>query len=225
MGLMPRLTQQYHWENRDYENFGAFLSDLSSRKRKTIRKERTRAKDFGGQIRALTGAQIEPRHWDAMWAFYQDTGARKWGMPYLTRTFFDIAAECLADDVLMVVAERDGSVVAGALNLIGASALFGRYWGCAEDHPCLHFELCYYQAIEHAIENGLSRVEAGAQGEHKLARGYLPVSTHSLHWMADPGFSDAVARYLTAERDAVEEDIEILTGYGPFRKPQVEDHQ
>jgi len=225
MGLMPRLTQQYHWENRDYENFGAFLSDLSSRKRKTIRKERTRAKDFGGQIRALTGAQIEPRHWDAMWAFYQDTGARKWGMPYLTRAFFDIAAECLADDVLMVVAERDGSVVAGALNLIGASALFGRYWGCAEDHPCLHFELCYYQAIEHAIENGLSRVEAGAQGEHKLARGYLPVSTHSLHWIADPGFSDAVARYLTAERDAVEEDIEILTGFGPFRKPQVEDHQ
>ena len=225
MGLMPRVTQQYHWHNRGYADFEAFLADLSSRKRKNIRRERAQAQGFGGRIRVLSGAAIEPRHWDAMWTFYQDTGARKWGMPYLSRAFFDLAAERLSDDVVMVVAERDGRVVAGALNLVGASALYGRYWGCAEDHPCLHFELCYYQAIEQAVARGLARVEAGAQGEHKLARGYLPVSTHSLHWVADPGFAEAVGRYLEAERDAVEEDIEILTGYGPFRKPQMEDHQ
>ena len=225
MGLMARKTQQYHWVNRGYADFDAFLADLSSRKRKTIRKERARAQGFGGEIEQLTGDQIKPHHWDAIWAFYQDTGARKWGTPYLTRAFFDLAHDRLRDDILLVLAHREGRVVAGAMNLIGASALYGRYWGCTEDHPCLHFELCYYQAMDFAIAQGLDRVEAGAQGEHKLARGYLPVGTHSLHWLRDEGFSEAVAHYLEAERAAVDEDIEVLTGYGPFRKTDMEDHE
>jgi hypothetical protein len=224
-GLLARRSQQYHWHNRGYADFDAFLADLSSRKRKAIRKERARAQAFGGEIVALTGDAIRPEHWDAMWQFYQDTGARKWGTPYLTRAFFDIAHERLADDVLLVLALRDGVPVAGAMNLIGRSALYGRYWGCTEDHPCLHFELCYYRAMDFAIEHGLEWVEAGAQGEHKLARGYLPRATHSLHWLRDPGFAEAVAQYLEAERAAVEEEIEILTGYGPFRKTPMEDHE
>ncbi len=217
MGLLRRTTQQFHWENKRFASFDAFLASLTSRKRKTIRKERREARAFGGTIRRLTGEEIKPEHWDAFWMFYQDTGARKWGTPYLTRQFFDILHEKMHDDVILVLAERDGRPVAGALNFIGQEALFGRYWGCTEHHPFLHFELCYYQAIEAAIALGLPRVEAGAQGEHKLARGYLPAPCHSLHWMADKGFSDAVARYLAAERDAVDEEIEILTGYGPFR--------
>ncbi|WP_294610952.1 GNAT family N-acetyltransferase [Roseovarius sp.] len=225
MGLMARKTQQYHWVNRGYGDFDAFLADLSSRKRKAIRKERARAQAFGGEIEQLTGDQIRPHHWDAIWAFYQDTGARKWGTPYLTRAFFDHAHEHLRDDILLVLATRGGRVVAGAMNLIGASALYGRYWGCIEDHPCLHFELCYYQAMEFAIAQGLDRIEAGAQGEHKLARGYLPVGTYSLHWLRDDGFAEAVAHYLEAERAAVDEDIDILTSYGPFRKTDMEDHQ
>ncbi len=218
MGLLRRTTQQFHWLNQGYADFDAFLAALSSRKRKTIRKERRTAQAFGGEIRTLTGDQIRPEHWDAFWRFYQDTGARKWGTPYLTRDFFHIAQETMRDDIALVMCLRDGRAVAGALNFIGRDALFGRYWGCVEDHPCLHFEACYYQAIDFAIRHGLARVEAGAQGEHKLARGYLPTPTHSLHWIADQGFSDAVARYLKAERDAVGEDIEILTAYGPFRK-------
>lgn len=218
IGLLPRIGQQYHWENADYASFDDFLAALSSRKRKTIRKERATAQAFGGTLRALTGDQIQPAHWDAFWRFYQDTGARKWGTPYLTRAFFDIAHQTLRDDILLVLAERDGIPIAGALNFIGRDTLFGRYWGAVEDHPCLHFEACYYQAIDYAIAHGLARVEAGAQGEHKLARGYLPVETHSLHWIADPGLSDAVERFLAAERAAVGEDIEILTSYGPFRK-------
>ncbi|EAP78425.1 GNAT family N-acetyltransferase [Roseovarius nubinhibens] len=218
LGLMARRNQQYHWHNRGYGSFDDFLADLSSRKRKNIRKERAAAQGFGGEIRRLRGAEITPAHWDAMWAFYQDTGARKWGTPYLTRGFFDLAAERLGEDILMIVAERDGVPVAGALNLIGREALFGRYWGCGEAHANLHFELCYYQAMEFAIAEGLARVEAGAQGEHKLARGYLPQVTHSLHWVGDPGFAQAIAQYLEAEGAAVEEDIEILTGYGPFRR-------
>ncbi|SEL57515.1 hypothetical protein SAMN05443999_106122 [Roseovarius azorensis] len=225
LGLMVRRTQQYHWVNRGYRDFEGFLADLSSRKRKAIRKERARAQGFGGEIVTLTGDQIRPEHWDAIWTFYQDTGARKWGMPYLTRGFFVCAHETLRDDILLVLAMRDGHPVAGAMNLIGASALYGRYWGCIEEHPCLHFELCYYKAIEFAIDEGLRRVEAGAQGEHKLARGYLPVATQSLHWLRDPGFAEAVAHYLEAERAAVDQDIEILTGYGPFRKTEMEDHQ
>ncbi|MBK1634918.1 GNAT family N-acetyltransferase [Rhodovulum adriaticum] len=225
MGLLPRASQQFHWENRGYADFDGFLADLSSRKRKNIRKESTTAQAFGGTIRQVTGAAITPAHWDAMWQFYQDTGRRKWGVSYLTRAFFDIAAEVLADDILMVMAERDGVPVAGALNVIGRRRLYGRYWGCLEDHPCLHFECCYYQAIDYAIEHGLETVEAGAQGTHKLARGYLPVQTYSLHWLADPGLRAAVDRFLHAERDAVDQEIEVLTDYGPFRKTQVEDYE
>ncbi|WP_371039300.1 GNAT family N-acetyltransferase [Rhodosalinus sp. FB01] len=223
MGLMRRVTEQFHWQNRGYADFDAFLADLSSRKRKTIRKERRQANEFGGEIETLTGDAIRPGHWDAFWRFYQDTGARKWGRPYLTRAFFDLAQERLRDDILLVMARREGGHVAGAMNLIGRDTLFGRYWGCVEHHPCLHFEACYYRAIDFAIAEGLSRVEAGAQGEHKLARGYLPCEVHSLHWIADPGFADAVARYLEAERRAVTQDIEVLTAYGPFRKADVEE--
>ncbi|MYM55543.1 GNAT family N-acetyltransferase [Thalassovita mangrovi] len=225
MGLMHRTSQQFHWVNRGYHSFDDFLTSLSSRKRKTIRKERRVASDFGGTIEMLTGDDIQPHHWDAFWTFYQDTGARKWGSPYLTRSFFDLIHDTMRDDILLVIANRDGVPIAGALNFIGAEALFGRYWGCIEDHPCLHFEACYYRAIEFAIDAGLQRVEAGAQGEHKLARGYLPATTHSLHWFADPGFAEAVEQYLQAERAAVAEDIEILTAYGPFRKTQGEEQE
>ena len=217
-GFLHRVTQQFHWQDADYGDFDGFLASLSSRKRKAIRKERATAQGFGGTIRALTGDAIEAHHWDSFWGFYQDTGARKWGRPYLTRAFFDACQQGLRDDILLVLAERDGRAVAGALNLIGRHTLYGRYWGCIEDHPCLHFELCYYQAIDWALANGLSRVEAGAQGEHKLARGYLPCTVHSLHWFSDAGFRDAVARYLEAERRAIDEEIEVLTAYGPFRR-------
>jgi hypothetical protein len=223
MGLLHRVSDQFHWLNHDYGDFDAFLADLSSRKRKNIRKERAEAQGFGGRILALTGDQIEPEHWDAFWRFYQDTGGRKWGTPYLTRQFFHEAQENLRDDILLVLAEREGRYVAGALNFIGRDTLYGRYWGCTEHHPCLHFELCYYQAIDHAIARGLARVEAGAQGEHKLARGYLPAPCHSLHWIADPGFRNAVEEFLRAEREAVDHEIEVLTSYGPFRKIQGEE--
>lgn len=225
MGLMIRTSQQFHWLNDDYADFDGFLEALSSRKRKNIRKERRQANDFGGQIHTLTGADLRPEHWDAFWRFYQDTGSRKWGAPYLTRQFFDIAQETMADDMALVLAERNGYPVAGALNFIGRETLFGRYWGCVEHHPCLHFELCYYRAIDFAIAHGLARVEAGAQGEHKLARGYLPTRTHSLHWIGDPGFAEAVRKYLDAEARAVGEEIEILTDYGPFRKSNPEEQQ
>ncbi len=225
MGLMHRTSQQFHWLNDDYTDFDAFLRALSSRKRKNIRKERAQANGFGGDIRTLTGTNLHPDHWDAFWRFYQDTGSRKWGAPYLTRQFFDIAQETMAEDMALVLAERDGYPVAGALNFIGRETLFGRYWGCVEHHPCLHFELCYYRAIDFAIAHGLKRVEAGAQGEHKLARGYLPTRTHSLHWIGDPGFADAVQNYLDAEARAVGEEIEILTDYGPFRKSNPEEQQ
>jgi len=225
MGLMPRASQQFHWLNDGYADFDAFLASLSSRKRKNIRKESEKAQAFGGEILALTGDAILPEHWDAFWMFYQDTGARKWGTPYLTRRFFDIAQETLRDDMLLVLAMRDGRPVAGALNFIGRETMFGRYWGCVEDHPCLHFELCYYQAIDAAIARGMARVEAGAQGSHKLARGYLPVQTHSLHWIRDPGFAEAVAQFLDAEKEAIDEEIEILTGYGPFKKAHVEEQE
>jgi uncharacterized protein len=221
-GLLHRVTQQFHWVNKGYASFDDFLADLSSRKRKNIRKERDTAQG-PVDIRALTGDQIEPAHWDAFWRFYQDTGSRKWGTPYLTRKAFDLFHATMRDDILMVLAFRGGKPVAGALNFIGRETLFGRYWGCVEDHPCLHFELCYYQAIDWAIAHGLKRVEAGAQGEHKLARGYLPVPVHSLHWIADPGFRAAVARYLDAERRAVDEEIGLLSAYGPFRRVDAED--
>ena len=225
MGLMARVGQQFHWRNDGYKTFDDFLADLSSRKRKTIRKERRSAQAFGGEIVTLTGEQIQPAHWDAFWQFYQDTGARKWGAPYLSRAFFDLAQDHLRDDILLVFALRDGQPIAGALNFIGRDTLFGRYWGCVEHHDCLHFELCYYTAIDFAIAQGMTCVEAGAQGEHKLARGYLPYPTHSLHWFGDPGFRDAVSRYLDAEKDAIDHEIEVLTSYGPFRKTNHEEHQ
>jgi uncharacterized protein len=220
-GTLHRVTQQFHWENRGYATFDDFLTDLSSRKRKMIRKERETAQGRGLTIRALTGDQIEPAHWDAFWSFYQATGGRKWGTPYLTRKAFARFHDTMREDMLLVLAFNGQRPVAGALNFIGRETLYGRYWGCTEDHPCLHFELCYYQAIDWAIANGLTRVEAGAQGEHKLARGYLPVETHSLHWIADRSFRTAVDRYLQAERRAVGEEIEVLTAYGPFRKVEV----
>ena len=215
-GWLHRTGMQFHWTNRGYGSFDDFLADLASRKRKALRKERERAQGFGGTIRALTGDAILPEHWAAMWAFYQDTGGRKWGRPYLTRAFFD-ALHALRDEVLLVLAERDGIPVAGALNLIGREALFGRYWGCLEDHAFLHFELCYHQAVDWAIAHGLDRVEAGAQGEHKLARGYMPVTTHSVHRIAHPGLRRAVDDYLQAERPAIAAEIEALAALGPFR--------
>ncbi len=218
MGLIDRLGTQYHWDNDGYGSYDDFLATLASRKRKAIRRERRAAQDFGGEIVQLTGEALRPEHWDIFWSFYQDTGSRKWGTPYLTRAFFDIVQEEMRDDVLLVFARRDGQAIAGALNFIGRDTLFGRYWGQSEHHPFLHFELCYYQACDFAIARGLARVEAGAQGEHKLARGYLPQRTHSLHWIADPGFRKAVEDFVAREAEAVGEDIEILTSMGPFRR-------
>ena len=217
-GYLMRRGVQYHWFNRGYESFDQFLETMSSRKRKTVRRERRDAAASGLTIRRLVGNEITQRHWDAFWRFYQDTGARKWGTPYLTRTFFDIIAATMADQLLLIVAERDGEPIAGALNMIGSDALYGRYWGCTEHHPFLHFELCYHQAIEFAIERGLARVEAGAQGDHKIARGYEPVATRSAHWISDPGFSDAIANYLQAERNQTDEEIDYLANFTPFKK-------
>ncbi|MDO5630722.1 MAG: GNAT family N-acetyltransferase [Paracoccus sp. (in: a-proteobacteria)] len=216
--FLPRATQQFHWLNRGYTTFDDFLADLSSRKRKAIRKERERAQGFGGTIRSLTGDDIRPQHWDAFWAFYQDTGSRKWGRPYLTRAFFDLIHDTMRGDIVLVLAERDGTPIAGALNFLGSDAIYGRYWGCIEDHPFLHFELCYHRAIDWAIEHGLARVEAGAQGEHKLARGYVPTQTHSLHWVADPGFYRALDDYLTRERRATADEIAFMGEFTPFRR-------
>jgi len=217
-GWLHRVTTQYHWQDAGYGDFDGFLAALNARKRKTIRRERAVAQGFGGTIRALSGDAIHPEHWDAFWTFYQDTGSRKWGRPYLTRAFFDELHATMRADVLLVLAEKGGRPVAGALNLIGADTLFGRYWGCTEDHPCLHFELCYYQAIDWALAHGLTRVEAGAQGEHKLARGYAPARVHSLHWFADARFRAAVADYLGREGAAVAEEMAWLAGHTPFRR-------
>jgi uncharacterized protein len=208
---------QYHWFNRDYTSFDDFLAALASRKRKAIRKERAGAQ-AGLTIRLLSGSDLREEHWDAFWYFYQDTGARKWGQPYLTRPFFSEIGRTMADQIILIMAERDGVPIAGALNFIGGEALYGRYWGCREEVPFLHFELCYYQAIDAAIARGLSRVEAGAQGEHKIARGYEPVATWSAHFIADPGFRDAVSDFLTRERKAVEREIEFLGEMTPFKK-------
>ena len=216
-GWLIREGSQFHWANNGYGCFDDFLASLSSRKRKAIRKERATAQ-AGLEIISLTGESITEAYWNAFWGFYQDTGARKWGRPYLTRSFFTLLGEAMAGKVLLVLALRDGRPVAGALNLIGAEALYGRYWGCDEDIPFLHFELCYYQAIDFAIANCLSRVEAGAQGEHKLARGYGPVPTWSAHYIADTGFRAAVADFVERERHAVEREIAFLGEMTPFRK-------
>jgi predicted N-acyltransferase len=220
-GWLVRSGLQYHWFNRGYARFDNFLSALASRKRKAIRKERAAARE-GLEFRTLRGAEIGAADWDAMWAFYQDTGARKWGRPYLTRGFFDLVGERTGDQILLFLACRDGQPIAGALNFIGPDALYGRYWGCTEDVPMLHFELCYYQAIEWAIAHGLPAVQAGAQGEHKLSRGYEPVVTRSVHFIPNRSFRDAVADFLEAERAGVASEIDWLRGSLPYRSSSSE---
>jgi predicted N-acyltransferase len=218
LGFLERHDQQFHWHNAGYRDFADFLSMLSSIKRKNLRRERTEALRNGIDVEWVTGRDLTEAHWDAFFAFYMDTGSRKWGSPYLTRKFFSLVGESMADRILLVMARRNGRPIAGALNFIGSDTLYGRNWGAIEHHPFLHFELCYYQAIEFAITRGLMVVEAGAQGAHKLARGYLPVRTQSLHWIAHAGLRDAVARYLREERRAVGEDMAALAEHAPFRK-------
>ncbi len=212
-----RQGNQFHWANDGYGCFDDFLGVMSSRHRKDVRKERAKAQQ-GLEILHLTGNDLTEAHWDAFWHFYQDTGSRKWGQPYLTRSFFSLLSERMADRVLLMLALRDGRPIAGALNLIGRDALYGRYWGCSEEVPFLHFELCYYQAIDAAIARGLGRVEAGAQGEHKLSRGYRPVATYSAHYIPDPSFRRAVADYVEREAMALTSDREWLDERTPFRK-------
>lgn len=216
-GWLLRSDIQFHWHNRGFATFDDFLASLSARKRKAIRKEREGAQ-AAVTIRRLTGPEIRPAHWDAFWLFYQDTGARKWGTPYLTREAFDLIGQRMAERILLVLAFDGDEAIAGALNFIGADALYGRYWGATREVKFLHFELCYYQAIEAAIERGLARVEAGAQGGHKLARGYEPVTTWSAHWIADPGFREAVAEFLERERAGVAQDQAWLGERLPYRK-------
>ncbi len=217
-GLLLRQDQQYHWFNRGYGDFDDFLAALSSGRRKTIRRERRDAL-AAAEVVALSGADLKEEHWDAFFGFYMDTGARKWGRPYLNRQFFSLLGERMADQVLLLLARRNGRWIAGALNLLGADCLYGRHWGCVEDVPFLHFELCYYQAIEHAIRLGLPRVEAGAQGQHKIARGYLPTAVYSAHHIADPALRAPVARYLDQEREAVRQEMDWLAEeYSPFKE-------
>ncbi len=216
-GWLIRAGTQFHWRNDGYASFDDFLGALASRKRKAIRKEREQAV-AGLTIRHVTGADLTEADWDAFWVFYQDTGARKWGTPYLSRRFFSLLGERMADRVLLIMAERDGKPIAGALNLIGTDTLYGRYWGAIEDVPFLHFELCYYQAIDAAIARGMQSVEAGAQGEHKLARGYAPVATWSAHFIPDPNFRRAIADFLVREREAVAADREYLGQMTPFKR-------
>ena len=220
-GWLTRHGIQYHWFNRGYDSFADFLGSLTSRKRKAIRKEREAARQ-GLDFLALRGSEIRPADWDAMWAFYQDTGGRKWGHPYLTREFFDLIGERMGDRLLLFLACRDGQPIAGALNLIGVDALYGRYWGCTEEVPFLHFELCYYQAVEWAIDHGLECVQAGAQGEHKLSRGYEPVITPSAHFIPNRSFRDAVADFLETERVAIASELEWLRRDLPYRSSSSE---
>jgi uncharacterized protein len=215
-GWLIRHGIQYHWFNRGYASFDEFLAVLSSRKRKALRKERATAGE-GLEFRALRGAEIGPADWDAMWTFYQDTGSRKWGHPYLTREFFDLVGERMGDSVLLFLACRGSRPIAGALNFVGADTLYGRYWGCSEEVPFLHFELCYYQAIEWACRHGLKCVQAGAQGEHKVARGYEPVVTKSAHFIPNRSFRDAVAQFLTAEREGIAAEVEWVRRDLPYR--------
>lgn len=217
-GYLERIDRQFHWLNQGFASFEDFLATLASRKRKMIRRERADALATGLTIRRASGRDIRERDWDAFFAFYQHTGARKWGRPYLNRRFFSELGARLADRILLVFAERAGQPIAGALNLIGDKALYGRNWGAIEEHPFLHFEVCYYQAIDFAIQRGLIRVEAGAQGEHKLLRGYQPVTMRSAHLIRDPGLARAVARYLAAERDHLRIENEALYALAPFRK-------
>lgn len=217
-GLLKRLDQQFQWLNAGYDSFDDFLKALSSRKRKNIRKERKQAVLNDIEIEVLTGKDITEDHWDHYYGFYLDTSQRKWGRAYLNRLFFALLGESMSEQIVLIMCKRQGKYIAGAMNLIGDDAIYGRYWGALEDHRYLHFEVCYYQAIDYAITHGLKRVEAGAQGEHKLARGYLPTSTYSAHWISNPSFRSAIADYLIHERNVVTLDQKILSGFAPFKK-------
>jgi len=218
LGFLQRTDQQFHWENAGYGTFDDFLAALNARKRKTIRRERHDAVADGITVHWLTGSDLTEDIWDAFFAFYMETGSRKWGRPYLTRPFFSLIGQTMRDDILLVMAKRAGCWIAGAINFIGSHALFGRHWGAIEHHPFLHFELCYYQAIDYAIAHKLSRVEAGAQGEHKIARGYMPATTYSAHYIADPALRRAIADYLVRERAYIAAAGVELAATGPFRK-------
>ena len=219
VGMLIRLDQQFHWQDEDFGNFDGFLAALSSAKRKNLRKERAKAQ-AGLSFVHLRGADITEADWDAFFEFYMDTGARKWGSPYLMRETFSVLGERMSEDLLLIMALDGDTPIAGALNLIGSDTLYGRYWGCVDPRPMLHFEVCYYQAIDFALANGLKYVEAGAQGGHKLARGYRPVLTRSAHWIAHPGLREAVAHYLSQERSAVESDADFLESRTPFKKSE-----
>ncbi len=216
-GFLHRTDQQFHFKNKNFKSYDDFLSELVSRKRKALKKERREAVSDGIQIEWLTGSDLTESVWDDFFAFYMDTGSRKWGRPYLNRQFYSLIGESMADDILLVMAKRNGHYIAGAINFIGGDTLFGRHWGCIEDHPYLHFEVCYHQAIDFAIERKLSVVEAGAQGEHKIARGYVPVTTHSAHYIVHEGFRNAVRDYLDHERREVEQIRSALEEHSPFR--------
>jgi predicted N-acyltransferase len=218
LGYLQRTDRQFHWENRGYASFEEFLGELSSSRRKNLRKERASIREAGIEFDWLTGRDITEAHWDAFFEFYMDTGGRKWGNPYLTREFFSRIGQSMPEQILLVMARSGGRYIAGALNLLGEGVLFGRNWGCIEFVPFLHFETCYYQAIDFAIARGLRKVEAGAQGEHKLLRGYQPVATYSAHFIAHAGLRRAVADYLQAEREAIAENIEELGQAGPFKR-------
>ncbi len=222
---LHRTDKQFHFINDGYANHDAFLETLASRKRKALKKERRTALENGISIEWLTGRDLTEEIWDQFYAFYMDTGGRKWGRPYLTRSFYSLIGERMADDILLVMAKREGRYIAGAINFIGGDALYGRHWGCIEDHPYLHFEVCYHQAIDFALAKGLKRVEAGAQGEHKLARGYLPVTTHSMHYIVHPGLRNAIADYLERERQDVDAMNEYLSEHSPFRKGERQQEQ
>jgi len=217
-GFLQRTDQQFHWGNAGYTTFEDFLNSLASRKRKTVRKEREQALSDGLTVEWITGRDITEAHWDVFFAFYMDTGSRKWGRPYLNRKFFSLLGAAMAERCLLILVKRGNRAIAGALNMIGGDCLYGRYWGAVEQHPCLHFEVCYYQAIDFAIQHRIARVEAGAQGEHKLARGYLPTKTYSAHFIAHKGLRRAIADYLERERAYVDAAGEQLSELGPYRK-------
>ena len=216
-GFLKRTSKQFHWENKGYESFDDFLSELTSRKRKAIKKERRQVQEQGIELQRLTGADLTEDHWDSFYHYYLDTIDRKWARSYLTREFFSILGETMSDLAMLVIAEKDGQRVAGALNLIGSDTIFGRNWGCTEDFKFLHFEACYYQAIDFAIEHKLKWVEAGAQGPHKIQRGYLPREVYSAHWIEDQNFRTAVERFVEQERSEVNYEISGLMEYSPYR--------
>jgi predicted N-acyltransferase len=224
LGYLQRTDQQFHWENRDYASFDDFLAALSSRKRKTIRRERQDALANGISVHWLSGNDLTEDVWDAFFEFYMETGSRKWGRPYLTRSFYSLVGEKMRDRIVLIMAKRGGRWIAGAINFVGSHTLFGRHWGAIEHHPFLHFELCYYQAIDYAIAHKLPRVEAGAQGEHKISRGYVPTTTYSAHYIADPALRRAIADYLVRERAYIAAAGEELASFAPFRKDLAAEH-